>query len=116
MTAFPAATADSPEPRAAEPATVEPCFYRAIGMAYVIEGSTAGGKILAKRLARQLRRDRNSGLAYFNFHRRGTWSLFQRWLETVQLNASQRQRCISGAMDGFDTLLAQHSIYQQQSC
>jgi heme oxygenase len=100
-----------------QPATVEPCFYRAIGMAYVIEGSTAGGKILAKRLARQLRRDRNSGLAYFNFHRRGTWSLFQRWLETVQLNASQRQRCISGAMDGFDTLLAQqHSIYQQQSC
>lgn len=96
---------------------LETCYYRSIGMAYVVEGSTAGGEILAKRLARQLQRDKHTGIGYFNFHRRGTWSLFQTWLDRVVLDETQKQRCVSGAKACFETLLAQrYSNHQRLSC
>ena len=96
---------------------VEPCMYRAIGMAYVVEGSTAGGKVLARRLARQLARDKHTGIGYFNFHRRGTWSLFQAWLEQIDLDERQKSLCVSGAEDSFTTLLEQrYSDHQRLSC
>ena len=91
-------------------AAIEPCYYHALGMAYVIEGSSAGGKILAKRLARQLNRDKNTGIGYFNFHRRGTWSLFQQWLATLNISATQQQQCISGAVNSFKLLLRSSTV------
>lgn len=90
--------------------TTEPCFFRAVGMAYVIEGSTAGGQLLARRLQHKLARDKDSGLSYFNFHRRGTWSLFKCWLQTLRASDEQKLRCTDGAKDCFASLLTEATL------
>ena len=86
------------------------CLYRAIGIAYVVEGSTNGGQIMAKRLERRLGRSKEEGVGYFNFHRRGTWSLFKKWLNELTLNDEQQSACIAGAKDSFRTLLTESSL------
>jgi heme oxygenase len=82
------------------------CPYRAIGQAYVIEGSTSGGKLLAQRLKKKLGLTHSNGLRYFGFHRRGTWSLFVAWVAGLELTATQQQACIEGAKACFQLLLS----------
>lgn len=82
-------------------------YYQAIGAAYVVEGATMGGKILAKRLTRTLNRNKNNGLQFFNFHRKGTRSLFVSWLQQLQFDARQVTWVTQGATTSFRLLLSE---------
>ena len=60
---------------------------RALGAMYVLEGSTLGGQVIRRHLARTLGIDDESGAAYFNGY--GTLTR-QRWIEYLQvLNAGE---------------------------
>ena len=57
----------------------------AMGAAYVIEGSTLGGKILHKRLKKQDFIANANALSYFSFYKENTWSDYISWLEKQSL-------------------------------
>jgi len=80
-------------------------YYQAIGAAYVVEGATMGGKVLAKRLSQTLNRSQTNGLKFFNFHRKGTRSLFISWLQQLELEAQQINWIVEGATTSFRVLL-----------
>ncbi|MGM0525511.1 MAG: biliverdin-producing heme oxygenase [Pseudomonadota bacterium] len=80
-------------------------YHQAIGAAYVVEGATMGGKILAQRLSRTLNRNKANGLQFFNFHRKGTRSLFVSWLQQLEFEAQQVTWVTQGATTSFRLLL-----------
>lgn len=53
----------------------------ALGVLYVLEGSTQGGRVIAPRIEHSLGVTRASGARFFNAHRQGdSWPQFQRWV------------------------------------
>ncbi|OJA05900.1 biliverdin-producing heme oxygenase [Halomonas sp. QHL1] len=52
-----------------------------LGILYVIEGSTQGGRFIARHLADTLGVDENSGASFFNIHQmNSSWKAFRCWL------------------------------------
>lgn len=51
-----------------------------LGVLYVIEGSTQGGRFIARHLAHTLGVGKNSGASFFNIHRwDNSWMAFRHW-------------------------------------
>lgn len=52
-----------------------------LGVLYVIEGSTQGGRLIARHLAQTLGISANSGASFFNIHQlNNSWKAFRHWL------------------------------------
>lgn len=52
-----------------------------LGVLYVIEGATQGGRVISRHLAHTLGISEDSGASFFNIHRRdNSWATFCRWL------------------------------------
>lgn len=80
-----------------------------LGVLYVIEGSTQGGRVIAKHLAQTLGVNEHSGARFFNRHRwDDSWSAFRRWFDTDLADLFQEDfRCmVEGADRTFDALRA----------
>lgn len=88
--------------------TIEPTdltYHEAIGAAYVIEGSTLGGKLLYKRLQKQDFIAKASALSYFSFYRKNTWSDYIWWLEKQSFKSEAIDSICLGATHAFELLL-----------
>lgn len=77
----------------------------AIGAAYVIEGSTLGGKILHKRLQKQDFIANANALSYFSFYKENTWSDYINWLAKQSLSPAENNEVCVGAISAFELLL-----------
>ncbi|MCA1766743.1 MAG: biliverdin-producing heme oxygenase [Idiomarina sp.] len=89
-------------------------WYELIGVVYVIEGSTQGGKVLANRIERQLGPSQgltaSNGLSYFNLYQQNNWENFTRWLTELKLNTEQQAEVLRGARSAFFSLANMLSI------
>lgn len=54
---------------------------RTVGILYVIEGATQGGKLISRHLKSSLDVHGEYGARYFNCHRYGSWPAFCSWFE-----------------------------------
>lgn len=77
----------------------------AMGAAYVIEGSTLGGKILHKRLQKQDFIANANALSYFSFYKENTWSDYINWLEKQSFSHAEYAGVCAGAISAFELLL-----------
>ncbi|WP_150304947.1 biliverdin-producing heme oxygenase [Pseudomonas saliphila] len=72
-----------------------------LGVLYVIEGSTQGGRFISRHLADTLDRDEHSGAGFFNLHRgNDSWAAFRRWLDKGL--AFEHRNDIENIIEGAD--------------
>lgn len=86
-----------------------------LGVLYVIEGSTQGGRFISRHLAHTLGVSENSGASFFNIHRRDNcWMAFRHWLGTALTGHRQDDinRMIDGANMTFSSLHAHLDRWQ----
>lgn len=74
--------------------------YQALGYAYVIEGSTQGGRMLKQRLENVLALD-DRATSYFSFYQQGNWQRFIRGFEHLSLTDAQLQEMTNAALSAF---------------
>ncbi|MBF04795.1 MAG: hypothetical protein CMP76_16055 [Flavobacterium sp.] len=78
----------------------------ALGVLYVIEGSTLGGKIIANLLKRQLNLDDCSEVSYFNSYGEATdemWNNFKQYIATSE-EFIDKDEMVLGAKETFEAL------------
>lgn len=72
-----------------------------LGVLYVVEGSTLGGRVIARHLAQTLGIRETSGASFFNIYQRNnSWNVFCRWL--TRNSESYYQHDISTIIKGAD--------------
>jgi heme oxygenase len=86
-------------------ASIKMTENEAIGAAYVIEGSTRGGKILHKRLQKQDFIANANALSYFSFYKENTWSDYISWLAKQSFSQAENTEVCAGAVSAFELLL-----------
>lgn len=77
---------------------------QAFGCLYVLEGSTLGGRMIAKSLRKNLSLDHVYGASFFNGYGQETgskWKTFQQALLNYSLNFSEDREVIKSANDTF---------------
>ena len=77
---------------------------KALGMAYVIEGSTLGGRIILKHIAAKLHLNSLDGASFFDGYGQQTgtmWKLFMQTLSEYAIREQQEQKIIDGAVECF---------------
>jgi heme oxygenase (biliverdin-IX-beta and delta-forming) len=78
-----------------------------LGVLYVLEGSTLGGKLIASHLARTLGLSEGSGASFFHNHQgERSWMAFRRWVGGNSTAVSQEQtiNIVAGADMMFSAL------------
>lgn len=78
-----------------------------LGVLYVIEGSTQGGRFIARHLTHTLGLSEHSGASFFNIHRwDNSWMAFRHWLgrDLACHYQDDVKRMIEGANTTFSTL------------
>ncbi len=78
-----------------------------LGVLYVIEGSTQGGRLIARHLAHTLGVTENSGASFFNIHRwDNSWMAFRHWFgrDLACHYQNDMNKMIEGANMTFSTL------------
>ncbi len=78
-----------------------------LGCFYVIEGSTMGGQMITKKLARVLPVSTEAGLAYFNAYgeeSRARWASFREQLMEAGQNEASCEEIVSSAIETFRLL------------
>lgn len=75
----------------------------ALGMAYVIEGSTLGGRVILKHIMPRLNVDENNGAAFFAGYQAGTGNMWKVFLDVLMAQGAgaHGDRIIEGALAGF---------------
>ena len=79
-------------------------MHRRIGWAYVLEGSTLGGRVLYRRIAPHLHLSAERGAAFLNGHGEHTgeiWKRFVAALDALRLTSEQSLECVAGAREAF---------------
>lgn len=69
------------------PCTVTPeysCKDQLLGVLYVLEGATQGGRVITPRLHDSLALTANAGARYFNFYQQNSWQKFRAMVEHCQ--------------------------------
>lgn len=90
------------------PCTVVPAYSRdeeLIGVLYVLEGATQGGRVIAPRVQQKLALTDSAGARYFNFYHQDSWWDFRAMVERCQM----RLDCtlaVAAAQATFDHLHA----------
>ena len=80
---------------------------RRIGWAYVLEGSTLGGRVLYRRLAPRLGLTPAHGGAFLHGYGERTgemWKRFVAALDALPLTAADAQECVAGAREAFGAI------------
>jgi len=88
---------------------------QAFGCLYVMEGSTLGGKYIARQLRDQLGLTASSGAAFFNGYGEETglrWKNFQHALRTFSEQSGQQEAIIQSANQTFEKLYCWININQ----
>lgn len=80
-------------------------FHEAIGVSYVIEGSTMGGKVICKHLREITAIANVDAVSYFNFHKEATWARFLGWLTAQNFRANEIDAICTGAINAFNCLI-----------
>lgn len=78
-----------------------------LGVLYVIEGATQGGRLIARHLADTLGVSNNSGASFFNMHQwNNSWASFRRWVDRnfSHMHQDDIPRIIAGADMTFSAL------------
>lgn len=86
---------DIPEIRSAD---------QALGVMYVLEGSTLGGKHISRMISAKLKFESDKGLSYFNGYKENTyimWDRFKNTLNTYSNNESSETAVIEAANQTF---------------
>lgn len=86
-----------------------------LGVLYVIEGSTQGGRLIAQHLTHTLGLSENSGASFFYIHRwDNSWMAFRHWFgrDLACHYQDDIQRMIEGANMTFSTLHAHLDQWQ----
>lgn len=82
--------------------------WRVLGVLYVLEGATQGGRVIAPRLARSLGIDGGTGARYFTIHNRDEGSSWRALTNILRgLDKPPQLELIAGARQAF-TSLHQH--------
>ena len=79
----------------------------ALGIMYVIEGSTLGGRIILKNVQQVLGLNENNGASYFAGYQQKTSSLWKRFLDMLssyQTTNKKEQKIIAGANAAFTSI------------
>ena len=79
----------------------------AMGIAYVIEGSILGGRVILKHLAKKLGVSPLKGASFFNGYADQTgsmWKAFMDMLTHFAIAEQQKQEIIDGAVQGFNMI------------
>ena len=79
----------------------------ALGMAYVIEGSTLGGRVILKHLSSRINVTERQGAAFFAGYGRETGARWRQFLEALTTFVTDSDRefgVIAGAVAGFDMI------------
>lgn len=87
-----------------------------LGVLYVIEGATQGGRVIARHLADTLGVSERSGASFFNIHQwDSSWPAFRRWLSTNW--GYNHQDDNKSIVEGADmTFSALHTHLDQWKC
>ena len=88
---------------------------QAFGCLYVMEGSTLGGKFIARQLRDQLGLTASSGAAFFNGYGEETglrWKKFQHALQAFSEKSGQQEAIIQSANQTFEKLYCWVNINQ----
>jgi heme oxygenase len=74
----------------------------ALGMAYVIEGSTLGGRVILKHVNERLKLNEH-GTTFFNGYQANTGAMWKEFLDALTTYAVKHdhKKIIEGAVDGF---------------
>ena len=90
-----------------------------LGMLYVLEGSTNGGRFIAKAVGRSLGLEPGPGLRYldpYGEEQKGKWEVFKEDFRRASFTPDERDRAIEGAkamfrglVEVFDDLQANHT-------
>lgn len=84
----------------------------AMGVFYVMEGSTLGGRVILKNVVKQLGLDENSGAGYFSGYKEKTGPMWKAFLETLLAYEAQnnnKEEIIKGANHAFKTIYTHFS-------
>jgi heme oxygenase (biliverdin-IX-beta and delta-forming) len=87
---------------------------KALGVLYVLEGSTLGGQIITKMLKKQLEGSDAAAFNFYNPYEEQTmqqWNIFRERLNQP-FNEEQRQAVIAGANETFNSLNRWISSYE----
>lgn len=84
----------------------------AMGVFYVMEGSTLGGRVILKNVAKQLGLDEGTGTSYFAGYNEKTGSMWKGFLETLLTYEAQndnKEEIIKGANHAFKSIYTHFS-------
>lgn len=94
--------------------TITPAF--AMGMMYVIEGSTLGGRVILKNVERTLRTDIRQATSYFSGYGERTGSLWKTFVDSFTnyaiVNRNKQEEMIAGANYMFSAI---HDLLQKNA-
>ena len=79
----------------------------AVGMAYVIEGSTLGGRVILKHIQQRFDLEPLTGAAFFTGYSQRTGSMWRTFLDLLTqyaIQQQQEQQIIDGAIQGFNMI------------
>lgn len=74
-----------------------------LGVLYVLEGATQGGRVIAPRVQQRLALSERSGARYFNFYRQDSWQEFRVMVEQCQ-HRFDYSLAVAAARTTFDNL------------
>lgn len=87
----------------------------AMGIFYVIEGSTLGGRYILNNVRETLARDQNNGAAYFYGYGNQTGAYWKKFLDTLitfEARHQNREAVIAGAVFAFESI---HRHFSQKA-
>lgn len=88
--------------------------WRVLGVLYVLEGATQGGRVIAPRLARSLGIDDRTGARYFTIHKRADGDHWRGFTDILTgLDTPPLTELIAGARQTFTTLHQQMDAWHQ---
>ncbi|WP_157209820.1 biliverdin-producing heme oxygenase [Marinimicrobium agarilyticum] len=87
---------------------------QALGVLYVLEGASQGGRLIARRLEQVLALDGENGARFFSsYAEHSNWTLFCRWLEELPSEELWGE-AITGAQKTFTTLHIHFDHWQRR--
>ncbi len=80
------------------------CYYSALGVLYVFEGSTLGGQVIARMINERV--GANAPMKFFRSYGENTYEMWGRFKEYLDrpYTDEQKERILSGAVQTFQTL------------
>lgn len=79
-----------------------PALNNPLGILYVVEGATQGGRVIAPALRASLALGPARGARYFHLFQRGQWQIVRQWLATTGIDG--RQDVLASGCDTFTLL------------